>query len=170
MNETESAATLSPQQLARAYDRFVSARWRGEDEAADPVAMWFEAHWVSEPSPEPETPPAGASVLGASGRGIHWYARGDQLLGYVPGHDEGCYRVAAGETMPALTSPWDIAPSPRATDRLVHLASEARLIDEESPATAHAELRAGTVSERRLSDRLIGQMPARNHLGASTPR
>lgn len=125
MNEMESAPTLSPQQLAQAYDRFVSARWRGEDEAADPVAMWFEAHWVSEPSPEPETPPAGASVLGASGRGIHWYARGDQLLGYVPGHDEGCYRVAAGETMPALTSPWDAAPSLTApSDRLLHLFGE----------------------------------------------
>lgn len=111
MNETESVMTLSPQQLARAYDCFVSARWRGEDEAADPVAMWFEAHWVTESSPEPETPPVSASVLGASGRGIHWYARGDQLLGYVPGHDEGCYRVAAGETMPALTSPWDTAPA-----------------------------------------------------------
>ena len=84
MNETESAATLSPQQLARAYDRFVSARWRGEDEAADPVALWFEAHWVSEPSPEPETPPASASVLGASGRGIHWYARGDQVFWLRP--------------------------------------------------------------------------------------
>jgi hypothetical protein len=109
MNESESVSTLSPQLLACAYDRFVSARWRGEDEAADPVALWFEAHWVSEPSPEPETPPAGASVLGASGRGIHWYALGDQVLGYVPGHVEGCYRVAAGETMPVLASPWDAA-------------------------------------------------------------
>ena len=115
MNETETASTLSPQVLARAYDRFVSARWRGEDEAADPVALWFEAHWVSEPSPEPEMPPASASVLGASGRGIHWYARGDQLLGYVPGHDEGCYRVAAGESMPALTSPWDVGPAQERT-------------------------------------------------------
>ena len=119
MNDLEAVSTLSPQQLARAYDCFVSARWRGEDEAADPVALWFEAHWVTEPSPEPETPPASASVLGASGRGIHWYARGDQLLGYVPGHDEGCYRVAAGETMPALTSPWDTAPARRLSgDRL----------------------------------------------------
>ena len=115
MNETESASMLSPQQVARAYDRFVSARWRGEDEAADPVALWFEAHWVSEPSPEPEIPPAGASVLGASGRGIHWYARGDHLLGYVPGHDEGCYRVAVGELMPVLTSPWDAAPAQERT-------------------------------------------------------
>lgn len=135
MNETESASTLSPQQLARAYDRFVSARWRGEDEAADPVAMWFEAHWVSEPSPEPETPPAGASVLGASGRGIHWYARGDQLLGYVPGHDEGCYRVAAGETMPILASPWDAVPSPRLTgDRLFQ-----RIGDASSEPSANAD-------------------------------
>ena len=63
MNETETASTLSPQLLARAYDRFVSARWRGVDEAADPVAVWFEAHWVSEPSPEPEMPPASASPI-----------------------------------------------------------------------------------------------------------
>ena len=59
--------------------------------------------------------PASASVLGASGRGIHWYARGDQLLGYVPGHDEGCYRVATGESMPALTSPWDVGPAQERT-------------------------------------------------------
>ena len=169
MNETESASTLSPQLLARAYDRFVSARWRGEDEAADPVALWFEAHWVAEPSPEPEMPPASASVLGASGRGIHWYARGDQLLGYVPGHSEGCYRVATGETMPALTSPWDSLPSPRtASDRLLHLigspSSEARAAGE-----GRAPL-ARNPDGRGESDRVLSQLPAAGQSGASANR
>jgi hypothetical protein len=169
MNESESVSTLSPQLLARAYDRFVSARWRGEDEAADPVALWFEAHWVSEPSPEPETPPAGASVLGASGRGIHWYARGDQLLGYVPGHDEGCYRVAAGETMPALTSPWDASPSPRlASDRILHLIGNA---SSESHATAGWNDKFNRAYEAQIEpDRVLSQTPVAGLPGASANR
>jgi hypothetical protein len=113
MNETEAPSALSPQQLALAYDRFVSARWRGEDEAADPVATWFEAHWVMQPPPEPDAPPGGASVLGGGGRGIRWYALGELVYGYVPGHDEGCYRVEVVEAVPALTDPWQATPSSR---------------------------------------------------------
>lgn len=169
MNETESVSTLSPQLLARAYDRFVSARWRGEDEAADPVAMWFEAHWVCEPSPEPETPPASASVLGASGRGIHWYARGDQLLGYVPGHEEGCYRVATGETMPALTSPWDAVPSPRvASGRLLQLIGTAALESQPAPEGIDEfdRIHVGRIEP----DRVLSQTMGTGQPGASANR
>jgi hypothetical protein len=113
MNEIESPSALSPQQLALAYDRLVSARWRGEDEAADPVAMWFEAHWVNQPPPEPDAPPGGASVLGGGGRGIRWYAQGELVFGYVPGHGEGCYCVETAEAVPTLADPWQVTSSPR---------------------------------------------------------
>ena len=120
MQTAEDQSTLSPEELARVYDRFVSARWRGEDEAADAFATWFEAHWTGQAPPEPDDPPQGASLLGGSGAGIRWYARNDVVLGYVTGRSDGCYRVDAGEEIPSLTAPWDALPSNRSqTDQVI---------------------------------------------------
>lgn len=122
MNEPELTPALNPQELARVYDRFISARWRGEDGAADIFASWIEAHWTGQAPPEPAGPPEGASVLGGAGAGIRWYERNDVLLGYVSRRGGGCYRVATSEAAPPLTAPWDMAPGrSAATGRLVRL-------------------------------------------------
>jgi hypothetical protein len=120
MSTAEDESALNPEELARVYDRFVSARWRGEDEAADAFATWFEAHWTGQAPPEPDDPPQGASLLGGSGAGIRWYARNDVVLGYVTGRAGGCYRVDAGEEIPSLTAPWDAVPTNGSqSDRLI---------------------------------------------------
>jgi hypothetical protein len=120
MDTSEVVSQLSPQSLARAYDRFVSARWRGDDEAADTFAAWFESHWTGEAPPEPADPPEAASVLGGAGTGIRWYARQDVVLGYVSGRGSGCYLVAASEIAPPLASTRPAAPAhPVPVDRLL---------------------------------------------------
>jgi hypothetical protein len=118
MNTARHSA-ISPTEIALVYDRFVSARWRGEDEAADTFATWFEAHWTGQAPPEPDDPPQGASTLGGGGTGIRWYAQDDVVLGYVAGRADGCYRVAAGETVPRLTDPWDRPSRAAETDQLL---------------------------------------------------
>ncbi|MDQ3227663.1 MAG: hypothetical protein M3Q50_13660, partial [Chloroflexota bacterium] len=93
----------------------ISARWRGEDETADTFASWIEAHWTGQAPSEPDDPPEGASVLGNAGAGIRWYARGGYVFGYASPGSQGCYRIAATETAPALTAPWDPEPQLDAT-------------------------------------------------------
>ncbi len=119
-SQGKSNSAISPQELARDYDRFISARWRGEDETADTFASWIEAHWTGQAPLEPEDPPEGASILGNAGAGIRWYARGGYVFGYASPGSQGCYRIAATETAPVLTEPWDLETRDEpATDRLV---------------------------------------------------
>ena len=70
--------------LAAGYDRYVSARWRGDD-GTDDFAAWLEAHWTREAPPEPSDPPCAVSILGGGQAGIRWYERAGAVLGYVPG-------------------------------------------------------------------------------------
>ena len=105
MNGSPEPRDIDPQGLARAYDAFISARWRGDDESADAGTTWFEAHWTKQAPPEPDDPPDAASVLGAAGHGIRWYARGGLVLGYA-GQAGGCYQVAPDEAVPAPRDPW----------------------------------------------------------------
>jgi hypothetical protein len=99
---------VSPREIALAYDRVVSAHWRGETEEATAVGTWFEAHWSDLAPPEPDDPPEGTSVLGDSGSGIRWYARDEVVVGYVSRRPDGCYRVPMREVMPPLRASWDI--------------------------------------------------------------
>lgn len=115
MNGSPDPRDSDPQGLARAYDAFIAARYRGDDATADAGTTWFEAHWTGQAPPEPDDPPDAASVLGAAGRGIRWYARGGLVLGYA-GQAGGCYRVAPDEAVPAPRDPWDPAPAPRPDD------------------------------------------------------
>ena len=110
MNAAHQAETspVNPRDLALAYDRVVSAHWRGETEAATAVGTWFEAHWSNQAPPEPEDPPEGTSILGGAGSGIRWYTRDEAVLGYVSRRDDGCYRVRTTEAMPSLMASWDV--------------------------------------------------------------
>ncbi len=120
MNTPQGKSAINPRELARDYDRFISARWRGEDETADTFASWIEAHWTGQAPSEPEDPPEGASVLGNAGAGIRWYARGGYVFGYASPGSEGCYRIATTEIAPALTAPWDLETRDEpATDRVL---------------------------------------------------
>jgi hypothetical protein len=106
MHHTPEPSSIGPQHLAQAYDAFIAARWRGDDACADAGTAWFEAHWSGQAPPEPEDPPEAASVLGAAGHGIRWYARGGLVLGYAGGQASGCYRIAEDEALPAAALPW----------------------------------------------------------------
>jgi hypothetical protein len=110
MNEERELADpqVSPRQIALTYDRVISAHWRGETDTATPLDAWFEAHWSDQAPPEPDAPPEGTSVLGDSGAGIRWYARGEVVLGYASRRPNGCYRVPMREAVPALRASWDI--------------------------------------------------------------
>jgi len=82
---------MTAAQLARAYDRYLAALWRGEDAPA--FAAWLAAHWGPAERPEPATLPLALSRLGAGGRGIRWHEAGPQVIGHVPGQARACYRV-----------------------------------------------------------------------------
>ena len=123
---------VSPREIALAYDRVVSAHWRGEIEEAMAVGTWFEAHWSDQAPPEPDDPPEGTSVLGGSGSGIRWYARDDVVVGYVLRRPDGCYRVPMREVMPPLRASWDIleleATRSPGVDHLLHQTSKSPVI------------------------------------------
>ncbi|MFN8593913.1 MAG: hypothetical protein U0031_20825 [Thermomicrobiales bacterium] len=118
MNATEEITTIEPRQVALIYDAFVAASWRGADLAAAEGQAWFEAHWVGQAPPEPNDPPDAASVFGAAGNGIRWYAREDLLLGYA-GRAGGCYQIVTGERVPDLPDPCtSVECGPGARERL----------------------------------------------------
>ncbi len=92
---------LSARDLATSYDRYVSARWRG-DASADDFAVWLEAHWTCDAPSEPDDPPCAVSVLAGGRAGIRWYEREGIVLGYAPGPLRGCYWVPTGAAMPRV--------------------------------------------------------------------
>lgn len=77
--------------LAHAYLRAVSARWRGDPEAAA-FEPWLDGWWCPELPPAPPGPPAARSPHGSGGRGICWYEVAGEVRGYLPGTGGG-YRV-----------------------------------------------------------------------------
>ena len=99
---------LTPRELALAYDRFVAARWRGEEGATEAFAVWLEAHWTGDAPPEPDDCPDAVSFLGGAGAGIRWYAAGGAVLGYVAGRQRGCYWVPLGAAPPPVRPPVDV--------------------------------------------------------------
>jgi hypothetical protein len=91
----------SPHELARAYDRYAAALWRGEEAEAQAFATWLEEYWADEGLAELADHPYVVSVLGGAGAGIRWYARGGTVVGYVGSRAQGCFQV-----------PMDAAPPP----------------------------------------------------------
>ena len=120
MHHTAESSAIEPLRLAQIYDAFIAARWRGDDECADAGAAWFEAHWRGQAPPEPDDPPEAASVLGAAGRGIRWYARGGIVLGYAGGQASACYQIAADEALPAAAPPWHSPLNQSPGDHVLH--------------------------------------------------
>ena len=90
----------SAAELARAYDAYVSALWRGDANVA-PFGVWLGECWRAEPMPQPAAPPAVISPCGGGGRGIQWHDSPAVVIGYVPGGD-GCYVVPSDAVAPAL--------------------------------------------------------------------
>lgn len=78
-----AASGEAAQALALAYLRYASACWRGE-ESAQRFATRLAASWRPQLPQRPSTPPHAYSPHGAGGRGITWYQRGDDVLGYIP--------------------------------------------------------------------------------------
>ena len=157
MNMPQGKSAINPRKLAQDYDRFISARWRGEDETADSFASWIEAHWTGQAPLEPDDPPEGASILGNSGAGIRWYARGGYVFGYASPGSQGCYRIAATETAPSLTAPWDQEPGLRpGSDRVLQQApvrgAESRVVDGERTFAVHGSLFQDETAEGQFSE------------------
>ena len=92
---------LTPRDLAYAYDRWLAARWRGEEDEARRFGDWIESFWCRTAPLEPERGPDAVSVLGGAGRGIRWYADGNVVRGYVVGRPLGCYLIPARTVPPA---------------------------------------------------------------------
>jgi len=92
----------SPHELARAYDRYAAALWRGEEAEARAFAVWLERYWVDEGPAEVADHPYVVSVLGGAGAGIRWYARGRTVLGYVGSRAQGCFQVPISATAPSI--------------------------------------------------------------------
>lgn len=91
---TEATSTISGSGagvLARAYLAYISGYWRGDASVATfgaRLAAFSSAGLPAEPSRQPDA----FSPHGAGGRGIRWYACGDEVCGYTPGCATG-YRV-----------------------------------------------------------------------------
>lgn len=94
----------SADQLARAYDRYVSALWRGESEEVRRFAAWLKGCWGIDGPPEPAGPPTAVSALGGAGASIRWYEADGLVLGYIPGVPLRCYRVSAEADLPELAA------------------------------------------------------------------
>jgi hypothetical protein len=74
--------------LALGYLRYASACWRG-DAVTAAFAAGLGAFWRRAMPPVPASPPDVVSPHGGGGRGICWYQRGGEILGYVPGAPGG---------------------------------------------------------------------------------
>jgi hypothetical protein len=89
---TAATEALTAAELARRYDEYVAALWRGDDLADESFLVWLAGYWRDGPA-QPDSPPAAISVLGAAGNGILWYETPSHVLGYVVGARCRCYRV-----------------------------------------------------------------------------
>lgn len=104
--------TTTALDLARGYDRYVSALWRGESAEVRRFAAWLKECWGLDGPPEPDGPPAAISALGGAGTSIRWYEGEGVVLGYIPGVAHRCYRIPNDADVPAVSFGWDRKPEP----------------------------------------------------------
>ena len=93
-------------ELARAYDQYVSALWRGESDEVHRFAIWLKGCWALGGPPEPEGLPAAISALGGAGTSIRWYEADGMVLGYIPGVSQRCYQVDRDADPPVIVAYW----------------------------------------------------------------
>ena len=101
----------SAHQLARAYDQYVSALWRGESDEVRRFAAWLKECWGLGGPAEPAGPPAAVSALGGAGTSIRWYEADGLVLGYIPGVPHRCYRVPVDADPPVISAQWNREPA-----------------------------------------------------------
>lgn len=92
----------SADELARAYDRYVAAFWRGETDEVRRFAAWLKGRWGLGGPPEPAGPPDAVSALGGAGASIRWYEADGMVFGYIPGVPHRCYQVRRDAEPPPL--------------------------------------------------------------------
>ena len=93
----------SAEHLARAYDRYVSALWRGESDEVRRFAAWLKGCWALGAPPEPGRQPDAVSALGGAGTSIRWYEADGLVLGYIPGVPHRCYKVSTVAVPPEVS-------------------------------------------------------------------
>ena len=91
-------------QLARRYDQYLAAVWRGDDASLRPFVTWLAGFWNDAPDP-PAATPAALSPLGAGGRGIVWYETPTRILGYAAGVPDRCYQIPRAQALPPAVVP-----------------------------------------------------------------
>jgi len=106
-----AARPITAAAIARAYDRYVAALWRGESEEVRRFGAWLKGHWGLGPS-EPPTPPAAISALGGAGASIRWHEADGLLLGYIPGVPLRCYQIPTDADVPPIAAYADPARVP----------------------------------------------------------
>jgi hypothetical protein len=120
---------LTPDELARAYDRFVVALYCGNARDVQDFARWLTAFWTLDGPAEPDRLPDAVSFLGVIGRGLRWHALDGVILGYEQGSRGGCYQVPVAASPPPAPPPrgrhcggWDAgwAPLPAHRARADH--------------------------------------------------
>jgi hypothetical protein len=94
---------MTPQELARYYDRSVAAaaEWPWRNPEACAFADWLAGFWAPACPVAPAGPPAATSVSEGRADGIRWFVTGGAILGYVAGHARGCYRVPSAAQPPS---------------------------------------------------------------------
>lgn len=80
---TLTLAGQEARDLALACLRYESACWRGEP--AREFSMRLSSYWKPNLPPAPTMEPDAYSPHGAGGRGIRWFEKSGEILGYVPG-------------------------------------------------------------------------------------
>ena len=99
--------STTARQLAQAYDRYVSAVWRGETDETQRFAAWLKGCWGLGGPDEPAASPTAISALGGAGASIRWHETPATIFGYIPGVPHRCYQVPRDAVMP------DAAPTSR---------------------------------------------------------
>jgi hypothetical protein len=100
---------LTTRRLAQSVDQHLAALWRGDEDVDHAFFRWLASWWEATDSTRPALQPDAVSVLGAGGVGIHWYQTTTEILGYVPGREDGCYRVPITSSPPNPETVWSTA-------------------------------------------------------------
>jgi len=85
-----TAVGQAARDMALACLRYESACWRGE--SAHEFAMRLGSYGRPELPPAPATQPDAFSPHGGGGRGINWFEKSGEILGYITGRRSG-YRI-----------------------------------------------------------------------------